>query len=216
MGDGVYRSMDAGRTWKHMGLKESRHVGRIVIHPRNPDVVYVAAMGHLWGANPERGVFRTQDGGATWEKVLFVDEYTGAVDLVMDPQDPQTLIAATYQRQRKAWGFNGGGPGIGLWRTSDGGRTWTKLTKGLPAGNKGRIGLDIYQRDGRIVYAVVEADHSAVRNRRVCEAQLVESSGTDRGDTWEQVNPGQRAPDVLQPDPDRRAIRNVTTAARAS
>lgn len=157
-GDGVYKSLDAGRTWRHLGLKESRHVGRIIIHPTNPDIVYIAAMGHLWGSNAERGVFRTVDGGLTWEKVLYINEHTGAVDLVMDPQDSQTLIAATYQRQRKAWGFNGGGPGSGLWRTNDGGKTWTKLTKGLPAGDKGRIGLDIYRRDGRIVYAVVESD----------------------------------------------------------
>lgn len=192
-GDGVYKSVDAGRSWKHVGLKETRHVGRIVIHPQNPDIVYVAGMGHLWGSNPERGVFRTLDGGATWEKVLFVDEHTGAVDLVMDPQDPQTLIAATYQRQRKAWGFNGGGPGSGLWRTNDGGRTWAKLTKGLPAGDKGRIGLDIFQRDGRLVYAVVEADPQ--RGFAVSAAPVTEGArggifrSTDRGDTWEQVNP---------------------------
>jgi len=107
-GDGVYKSLDGGRTWKFMGLKETRHVGRIVIHPTNPDIVYVAGGGHLWGSNPERGVFRTIDGGATWEKVLYVDENTGATDLVMDPQDPQTLFAAMYQRQRKSWGMNGG------------------------------------------------------------------------------------------------------------
>jgi photosystem II stability/assembly factor-like uncharacterized protein len=192
-GDGVYKSTDGGRSWKHMGLKESRHVGRIVIHPNNSDIVYVAALGHLWGSNPERGVFRTMDGGATWEKVLFVDQHTGAVDLVMDPQDPQTLIAAMYQRQRKAWGFNGGGPGSGLWRTNDGGRTWTKLVKGLPTGDKGRIGLDIYRRDGRIVYAVVESDPQ--RGFAVSAAPITEGQtggifrSMDRGDTWEQMNP---------------------------
>src|SRR5207244_4776204 len=110
-GDGVYKSLDAGRTWRSAGLKETRHIGRIVIHPSNPDIVYVAAVGHLWGSNAERGVFKTVDGGKTWNKVLFVDENTGATDLAMDPQNPEILFAATYQRQRKAWGFNGGGAG---------------------------------------------------------------------------------------------------------
>jgi photosystem II stability/assembly factor-like uncharacterized protein len=176
-GDGVYKSVDAGRTWKRVGLENTRHIGRIVIHPRNPDVVYVAAVGHLWGSNPERGVFKTSDAGQTWQKVLFVDDNTGATDIVMDPQDPETLFAATYQRQRKAWGFNGGGPGSNIYRTTDGGATWTKLTAGLPKGDKGRIGLDLFHADGRIVYAVVEAkghDSGVYRS-------------TDRGDTWTQL-----------------------------
>jgi photosystem II stability/assembly factor-like uncharacterized protein len=156
-GDGVYKSTDAGRTWKNMGLKETRHIGRILVDPANPEVVYVAAVGHLWGSNPERGVFKTTDGGQSWRKALYVDENTGANDIVLDPRNPQVLIASTYQRQRKAWGFNGGGPGSGIYRTSDGGATWTKLNNGLPAGDKGRIGLDIFPADGRIVYATVEA-----------------------------------------------------------
>lgn len=139
-GDGVYKSLDGGETWIPVGLKETRHVGRIVIHPSNPNLVYVAAVGHLWGSNPERGVFKTTDGGRTWEKVLYVDEHTGAVDLAMDPHDPNTLFAALYQRQRRAWGFIGGGPGSGIYRTSDAGATWQKLTEGLPAGDLGRIG----------------------------------------------------------------------------
>src|SRR3954451_13802850 len=101
-GDGIYKSVDAGRTWKHMGLEESQHIGSIVIDPTNPDVVYVAALGHLWGANPERGVYKTTDGGKTWAKILYVDDHTGASQIIMDPQDPQTLIAAMYQRQRTA------------------------------------------------------------------------------------------------------------------
>ena len=121
-GDGVYKSTDAGKTWKTMGLKDTRHIGRIVIDPTNPTVVYVAAVGHLWGPNPERGVFKTTDGGATWKKTLFVDDNTGATDLVIDPLNPQTLYAATYQRQREAWGFNGGGPGSGVYKSTDGGR----------------------------------------------------------------------------------------------
>src|SRR5262249_45643116 len=153
-GDGVYKSIDAGRTWRAAGLTDTRHIGRIVVDPTNADMVYVAAVGHLWGSNAERGVFKTVDGGATWQKGLYVDEHTGATDIVMDPRDPQTLFAATYQRQRKAWGFNGGGRGSGIYRTRDGGATWTKLTTGLPSGDKGRIGLDIFRGDPRLVYAV--------------------------------------------------------------
>jgi len=156
-GDGVYKSSDGGRTWKNMGLKETRHIGRIIIDPANPDVVFVAAIGHLWGSNPDRGVFKTVNGGQTWTKVLYVDENTGANDILMDPKNPQVLFASTYQRQRKAWGFNGGGPGSGIYRSPDGGATWTKLTKGLPQGDKGRIGLDLFLGDSRIVYATIEA-----------------------------------------------------------
>ena len=177
-GDGVYKSLDAGRTWRSAGLKETRHIGRIVMHPSNPDIVYVAAVGHLWGSNAERGVFKTIDGGKTWSKVLFVDENTGATDLAMDPQNPEILFAATYQRQRKAWGFNGGGPGSGIYRTSDGGATWTALTAGLPKGEKGRIGLDVFRPDGRLVYAVVEA---AGRESGVYRS-------VNRGDTWDQLS----------------------------
>src|SRR5262249_28311887 len=155
-GDGVYKSTDGGTSWQKVGLADTRHVGRIVIHPGNPDIVYVAAAGHLWGSNSERGVFKTTDGGRTWNKVLYKDENTGAIDLAMDPRDPDTLYAAMYQRQRKGWGFNGGGPGSGIFRTTDGGATWTELTNGLPAGDKGRIGLCVFPSDSRILYAIVE------------------------------------------------------------
>jgi photosystem II stability/assembly factor-like uncharacterized protein len=174
-GDGVYKSTDAGRTWRAAGLRDTRHIGRIAVHPTNAEVVYVAAVGHLWGSNTERGVFKTTDGGETWQKVLYVDEHTGATDLAIDPHDPQTVYAATYQRQRKAWGFNGGGAGSGIYRTRDGGATWTKLTTGLPSGEKGRIGLDIFRRDPRVVLAVIEApgrDSGVYRS-------------VDGGDTWE-------------------------------
>ncbi len=169
-GDGVYKSTDAGKTWKNMGLKETRHIGRIVINPTNPDIVLVAAAGHLWGPNTERGVFKTTDGGQNWSRVLFVDENTGANDIVLDPKNPQRLIASTYQRQRKAWGFNGGGPGSGIYRSGDGGDTWTKLSSGLPQGDMGRIGLDIFAADGNLVYATVEAG-----------ARRGAASGTGRG-----------------------------------
>jgi photosystem II stability/assembly factor-like uncharacterized protein len=155
-GDGVFKSTDGGRTWKNMGLRDTHHIGRVIIHPANPDIVYVAALGHLWGPNKERGVFKTSDGGKTWTNTKFIDENTGFVDLAMDPQSPDTLYAAAYQRQRSAWGFNGGGTGSGLYKTTDGGETWVKLTAGLPEGVIGRIGLDIYRRDPRIVYALVE------------------------------------------------------------
>jgi photosystem II stability/assembly factor-like uncharacterized protein len=156
-GDGVYKSTDGGRTWKSAGLSDTRHIGRIVVHPTNPDVVYVAAVGHLWGSNSERGVFKTTDGGQTWKKAFYVDDNTGATDIVMDPQNPDTLFAATYQRQRKAWGFNGGGPGSGIYRTRDAGGTWTKLAGGLPQSDMGRIGLDIFNLDSSLIYAVIEA-----------------------------------------------------------
>ena len=138
----------------------------------------MAAVGHLWGPNTERGVFKTRDGGQTWTRVLYVDENTGATDLVIDPQNPDVLYAATYQRQRKPWGFNGGGPGSAIYRTDDGGATWTRLANGLPRGDKGRIGLDLFQRDGRVVYAVVEA---AGRETGVYRS-------LNRGETWEQVS----------------------------
>jgi photosystem II stability/assembly factor-like uncharacterized protein len=157
-GDGIYKSVDAGATWQKMGLADSRHVGKIVIHPGDPNTVYVAATGHLWGSNPERGVFKTTDGGKTWKKVLYKDENTGAIDLVMDPKNPDVLYAAMYQHQRKGWGYNGGGPGSGIFRTMDGGATWTELKNGLPRGDKGRIGLATFAGDNRVVYAIVEAD----------------------------------------------------------
>jgi photosystem II stability/assembly factor-like uncharacterized protein len=156
-GNGIYKSLDAGKTWLHLGLADTHHIGRVVVHPTNPDVVYVAALGHLWGPSKERGLFRTSDGGKTWVNTKFIDEDTGFVDVAMDPESPQTLYAASYQRRRTPFGYNGGGPGSALWKTTNGGETWTKLTDGLPAeGDVGRIGLAVYRRDPRIVYALVE------------------------------------------------------------
>src|SRR3984957_16033255 len=157
-GDGIYKSMDGGARWQKMGLADTRHIGKIVIHPSDPNMGYVAATGHLWGSNAERGVFKTSDGGKTWKKVLYKDEHTGAIDLVMDPKNPEVLYAAMYQHQRKGWGYNGGGPGSGIFRTMDGGASWTELKRGLPAGDKGRIGLATFAGDNRVVYAIVEAD----------------------------------------------------------
>ncbi|MDP2958431.1 MAG: hypothetical protein Q8N53_18535 [Longimicrobiales bacterium] len=160
-GDGVYKSTDGGQTWRNMGLADSKHIGRIVMHPDDSDVVFVAAMGHLWGANDERGLYKSTDGGGTWRRVLFVDRETGAVDVAMDPSNPSVLYAAMYQRRRRPWGFHGGGPGSALYRSADGGETWTKLTNagldnGLPTGEIGRIGITIFRKDPRILYVSVE------------------------------------------------------------
>ena len=177
-GDGVYKSTDGGTTWANMGLKDTRSIGRVVIDPTDANIVYIAAGGHLWGPNAERGVFKTTDGGRAWRKVLFIDENTGATDLVIDPSNPQVLYAATYQRQRRTWGFNGGGPGSGIHKTTDGGATWTNLTTGLPAGDKGRIGLALYLTDPKVVYATVEA--------RSPEGGIYRT--LDAGLTWEKTS----------------------------
>ncbi|MFQ6115923.1 MAG: WD40/YVTN/BNR-like repeat-containing protein, partial [bacterium] len=132
-GNGIYKSTDGGRTWKNMGLKESHHIGRIVIHPTNPDIVYVAAQGHLYTENPERGLYKTTDAGLTWKKILEVrveGRYIGVTDVVMDPHHPDTLYAAAYDRQRFPWSFRTAGPGSGIYKTTDGGQTWQKLEKG--------------------------------------------------------------------------------------
>lgn len=183
-GDGIYRSTDGGKTWRRMGLEDSHHIGRIAIHPQDPRIVFVAAMGHLWGPNPERGLYRTTDGGATWHRVLFVDTLTGVADVAIDPADPSVVYAASYQRMRTAYGFHGGGPGSALWKSRDGGETWTKLTNGLPAGDKGRIGISIYRKDPRIVYVSVEQGYrynaSTAYTRRAGGIYRSE----DRGETW--------------------------------
>jgi photosystem II stability/assembly factor-like uncharacterized protein len=161
-GDGVYKSVDGGKTWTNMGLKETKHIGRIAIDPNNPDIVYVGALGRLWGSNPDRGLFKTSDGGKTWEKILFVDEDTGVIDVQMHPTDANTLFVATYQRRRD--GFDGNDPavrygaGSAIYRTKDGGKTFEKLTNGLPTAKLGRIGLNIYRKDPNFIYAIVESE----------------------------------------------------------
>ena len=142
-GNGLYKSIDGGQTWKHVGLRDSKHIARIIVDPVDHDVVYVAALGSLWGPGSERGVYKTTDGGLTWTRILLVDDDTGATELVMDPSNNKVLYAATYQRRRATWGFNGGGPGSAMWKSSDAGRNWTKLTNGVPAGHLGRIGMDV-------------------------------------------------------------------------
>jgi photosystem II stability/assembly factor-like uncharacterized protein len=170
-GDGVYRSLDGGETWTHVGLRDTHHVGRVVIHPRDPSIVFVAALGHLWGPNDERGLYRTRDAGRTWQQVLKIDADTGVVDVALD-RDGRTLFAAAYQRRRRGWGFIGGGTGGGLYRSLDGGDTWQKLELGLPKGVVGRIGVEISRSNPNIVYAVIEHKEGGVFRSE------------DRGATW--------------------------------
>ena len=157
-GDGVYKSDDGGRTWTNVGLKNSEHIGRILIDPRNSDVVYVAAQGPLYSAGGDRGLYKTTDGGKTWKKILGNGEWAGVADVALDPRNPDLLIAATWQRYRRQWGYIAGGPESALWRSADGGETWKKITAGLPSGDDvGRYGLAVAPQDPDIVYAMVEA-----------------------------------------------------------
>jgi len=198
-GNGVYKTTDGGRSWTHLGLADTHHIGRVAVHPANPDVVYVAALGRLWGPHKERGVFKTVDGGRSWTNVKFVDEDTGFVDMAMDPQSPDTLYAAAYQRRRTPFGYNGGGPGSGLWKTTDGGRSWRKLAAGLPTeGDVGRIGIGIYRKDPRIVYALVEHAKEGGTYR-----------SEDRGESWTKVSATNPRPSyyskiVVDPSNDQR------------
>ncbi|HJT68103.1 MAG TPA: hypothetical protein VJ749_16730 [Pyrinomonadaceae bacterium] len=160
-GNGIYKSVDAGKTFTKMGLQDSQTIARIVIDPRDPNTVYVAVLGHLFGPNKERGVYKTTDGGRTWTNVKFIDEDTGFTDLVIDPSDNKTLYAASYQRRRTSFGFNGGGPGSGIWKTIDAGKTWKKLEgSGLPDGLLGRIGLDVSRSNPNVIYAQMEVGAS--------------------------------------------------------
>jgi photosystem II stability/assembly factor-like uncharacterized protein len=190
-GDGVYKSTDAGRTWTHMGLRETQTINRLVIHPTNPEIVWVAATGPLFNANTDRGVYRTTDGGRTWEKTLYIDENTGATDLVVDPSNPDVLYAATYQRRRSAWGFAGGGPGSGIHKSTDGGRTWARLSgSGLPGGTMGRIALDVARSNPNVIYAQIEVASDRTQAPAPPQGSAdPERSGvwrsTDGGRTWE-------------------------------
>ncbi|MFL5555651.1 MAG: WD40/YVTN/BNR-like repeat-containing protein, partial [Gemmatimonadaceae bacterium] len=155
-GDGVYKSENGGKTWTNMGLRKSEHIGRVIVHPANPDIVFVAAAGPLWGAGGERGLFRTTDGGRTWKNVKNIDTHTGFTDVIFDPTNPDVIYAASFQRERRPYTYVGGGAGSGLWKSTDGGSTWTKLTEGLPKEDVGRIGLDVSRSNPNIVYATVE------------------------------------------------------------
>jgi len=197
-GDGVYKSTDAGRSWKNMGLKDSHHIARILIHPKNPDIVYVAAMGHLFSTNEERGVFKTTDGGATWKRLLYIDDKTGAIDLTLDRSNPDTLYAAMYEVQRKPWRLFDGGPGSGLHKTTDGGNTWQKLGNGLPQGQIGRIGIDLYQRDPKILYAVIDN-----RNMRGADGAALPQRGGDMAFVFEEQHEEEENDNEFEMDRDR-------------
>jgi len=155
IGDGIYKSVDAGQTWQHVGLDATGRIGRIAINPKDPNVIYAAAMGSGYAPQQERGLFRTRDGGKTWERVLFVDQNTGAIDVVVDPMNPQNVIAATWQLTMGPNGHEAGGPGSGLYISRDGGTNWTKLTQGLPDGPLGKIGLAIAPSNPKRVYALI-------------------------------------------------------------
>lgn len=182
-GDGVYKSTDAGKTWKHIGLRDTRHIGKLIIHPTNPDIVFVAALGHAYGQNAERGVFRTLDGGKTWEKVLYRDEKTGAIDITFDPKNPHILFAALWEAGRSPWSMWSGGPGSGLYKSTDMGATWTKIEgNGWPDGILGKIGVSVSGGDSNRVYVILEA--------------LEEKGGVyrsdDGGKTWRQMTDDHR------------------------
>jgi photosystem II stability/assembly factor-like uncharacterized protein len=177
-GDGVWKSTDAGRTWKHVGLADSRHIPRLRIHPKDPDLVYAAVLGHLFGPSDERGVYRSRDGGASWQRVLFVDRDTGAVDLALDPTNPRVLYASFWRVRRTPYSLESGGPGSGLWKSTDGGDTWEELTgnSGLPRGTWGINGIAVSPTDPDNLYAMVEAEEGGVFRSR------------DGGKTWQRTN----------------------------
>jgi photosystem II stability/assembly factor-like uncharacterized protein len=199
-GDGIYKSKDGGKSWTNMGLKDTHHIGRIVIHPKNPDIVYVAALGHFWGPNKERGLFKTTDGGKTWTCSKFLSEDCGFVDVVTDPENPETLLAAAYAVRRNA--FSVGDPMAmqfsplgGVYKTTDGGTSWTKITKGLPERPTGRIGLDSYRHDPKVIYAIIQTDKTANATVAGQAAKSGDDPATggifrseDGGDSWKKVN----------------------------
>ncbi len=177
-GDGVYKSMDGGKSWKHMGLKNSEHIGNIVVHPANSSIVYVAAYGPLWSAGGDRGVYKSTDGGKNWERVLFISDDTGINEVHLDPRDPEVLYAAAHQRRRHVFTYISGGPESAIYKSIDGGRSWEKIMNGMPAGDVGRIGLDVSPVNPDYIFAIVEASGD--------EAGFYRS--TDRGQSWEKLS----------------------------
>jgi photosystem II stability/assembly factor-like uncharacterized protein len=176
VGDGIYKTTDGGENWKKLGLENTERIGKIIIHPSDPNIVYVSALGHLWNNNEERGVFKTTDGGTTWQKILYINDSTGCADLAIDPENPDNLYAAMWQFRRYPYFFNSGGPGSGLYISRDGGTNWSKATEGLPAGTVGRIALSVSPVKPDIVFAVVESEKSALYR------------SDDKGNTWKKMN----------------------------
>lgn len=194
-GDGIYKSTDGGKTFVRVGLEETHHIGRVILHPENPDIVFAAAQGHLWGYTGQRGLYKTIDGGRTWLKLgggLPNDGKTGCTDIRMDPDDPDVLYAAFWQRLRQPHRFDSGGPNSGLFKSVDGGQTWKKLTDGLPEGDIGRIGISIYRKDPKIVMAIIEHDFQPRRGSDDYEDMNKLGSGVyrseDGGETWTYMN----------------------------
>ena len=195
-GTGVFKSTDAGASWQNMGLADTHHIGRVLIHPFDPDIVYVAAIGHLYTFNSERGLFRTTDGGQTWEKVLYVNDRTGVVDLVMDPTNPDVLYATAWERSRKAWGHTAHGAGSGVYKSSDGGDSWQVLGNGLPTGpHVGRIAIDVAPSNPEVLYGLID-NHGLVPNpagttRGGQNTQRIAGEvyrSNDSGASWQKVN----------------------------
>ena len=184
-GIGMYKSTDAGQSWSHIGLRDSGQIGKLAVHPDDPSLVYVAALGHIFGPNEQRGVFRSKDGGESWEKVLYLSDQTGAVDIKMDVNDPNVLYAAFWRAERKPWTLISGGPEGGVYKTTDGGDTWTKLTRGLPVGLTGRIGVAVSPADSGRVWAIIEGERSDSGFERD-ETGLYRSD--DAGATWALIN----------------------------
>lgn len=174
-GDGVYKSEDGGKSWKNMGLKKSEHIGNIIVHPKNSDIIYVSAYGPLWKKGGDRGLYKSVDGGKNWDRILYVDEHTGVNEIHMDPKNPNILYAASHQRRRHVYTYVGGGPGSGLYKSTDAGKSWKKINKGLPSVELGRIGLDISPVDNNVIYAIVEA----------AERKGGFYKSTNMGESWE-------------------------------
>jgi len=186
-GTGVFKSLDGGDSWQHMGLPDTYHIGRVLIDPHDPDLVYVAAIGHNYTDNPERGLFKTTDGGQTWQRILYVSDRVGCVDVHMDPQDSQTLYAIMWERQRKAWHNVTAGPGSGLYKSVDQGRSWTRLTQGLPMGDHvGRMGLAIAPSNPQVLYVLVDNHQLHPESQRKIGGEVYRSD--DRGHTWRKIH----------------------------